>query len=85
MTKAEKRKLVRSLSNGIRDRVLREIDRYPEEWDGHELRLRLAELWAMEVTFQMGGRPRLRVPSVPRSEVSRKRIANYQAALYNLG
>lgn len=44
MTKAEKRKFVRSLMNRMRDELLERSDRWPEEWDGHELRALIEEI-----------------------------------------
>ena len=36
-------KFIRELCDNIRDDVLSQVDRMPFEWDGHELRMYLAE------------------------------------------
>jgi hypothetical protein len=42
VTRAEQRKLLRTLCNNMRDHLLAQSDRWPKEWDGHELRALVA-------------------------------------------
>jgi hypothetical protein len=50
MTKADKRRFIRSLVDSIRREALAKVDLMPEDWDGHELRQYLADKFAFETT-----------------------------------
>lgn len=52
MTRDEQIKFIVNLTGAIRDKMLRFIDegRVPEDWDGHELRQLLADLFMRERT-----------------------------------
>lgn len=38
MTPAEKKQFIADLCDAVRDSLLADADRLPDEWDGHELR-----------------------------------------------
>lgn len=48
MTRAEKRRFVRSLVRSVEASILRRVQLMPASWDGHELRLLLARAFAFE-------------------------------------
>lgn len=56
MTKADKKKFIKSLTNSVRDAVLARVDRIPENWDGLELREYLAEEFARECVLSRPSR-----------------------------
>lgn len=43
-----KRQFITDLCNNLRDRALARAAAFPEEWDGHELRVYLAELFTAQ-------------------------------------
>ena len=43
MTQAEKEKFINDLVGHVRREIVESIPKMPEEWDGHELRLYIAE------------------------------------------
>jgi hypothetical protein len=49
---SEKRKFIRDLTAAVRDDLLKKVKNMPQEWDGIELRQRLADKFANEV-FEM--------------------------------
>lgn len=49
MTRKEKRLFIRNLTGSVRDSLLRAVKDMPPEWDGHELRQYLADIFAREV------------------------------------
>ena len=44
MNKAEKKEFIESLCNSIANRAISNLDKMPDEWDGHELRQHISEL-----------------------------------------
>jgi len=48
-----KREMVAAICNNIRDHALKLVPAMLEEWDGHEIRSMLAELFSREVTNLM--------------------------------
>jgi hypothetical protein len=46
-----KRDFIRSFCNRLRDVAIERVPAMPNEWDGHELRLYLAQLFSDEVTL----------------------------------
>lgn len=56
MTPAQQKEIVRSLCDGVRDKMLKHIDacEVPDDWDGIELRQWFAELAWGERTFIFG-------------------------------
>lgn len=53
MTKAEKIHFIRELCESTCATAIERVDRMPEEWDGHELRLYLSQLFADNVSATM--------------------------------
>jgi len=49
MTAEEKVEFITNLTASVRDALIRAVPHMPEEWDGHELRQYLADLFAREV------------------------------------
>lgn len=49
MTYEEKCTFVADLMDGLKDNVLQQLERVPEDWDGHELR------WLIQDTVQNQG------------------------------
>jgi hypothetical protein len=43
MNRSEKEEFITGLCNSVRDGLLGDLDKVPEEWDGHELRELLSE------------------------------------------
>lgn len=43
MTKREKKRFVRDLLTTIQESILKEVDQMPDDWDGVELRRRIAD------------------------------------------
>lgn len=43
MTRAEQIRFIRELSKSVADRLCDQAAKFPEEWDGHELRVLLAD------------------------------------------
>jgi len=56
MTHAEQRKLIRELTHNVRDSILEESAKYPETWDGIELRWRVADVFSQVVFSDAGQR-----------------------------
>lgn len=55
MTDKDKKELVTNFCNSVRDEVVKKIEegKIPENWDGHELRVLIAEKFNFEVTSLM--------------------------------
>lgn len=52
MTKHEQTKFVEGLINNVKDELMSQINKLPDEWDGHELRQLIADRFA-EVSFTL--------------------------------
>jgi hypothetical protein len=50
MTRSQQRRLLRTFVNQVRDHLLAQSDRWPEDWDGHELRELAAQAFDWERT-----------------------------------
>lgn len=64
MSKAEKVKIIRELSSRIAERLCEKVDQMPEEWDGHELRVLLADAFTSDAQCSL-------IKREPRSKRSR--------------
>jgi len=53
MNAADKKEFINDFCNAMRDAALSKADAMPDEWDGHELRLYLAEKFQFEVSTSM--------------------------------
>jgi len=69
-TRAGKRAFIRSLCGSIEVAVLAAVPQMPADWDGHELRELIAEVFNSERTRLM--------------KESRGRMRNYRSARYNI-
>jgi len=38
MLKSEKKELIENMFDGMKEKMLSNLDKYPQKWDGHELR-----------------------------------------------
>lgn len=55
MTKAEKRKFIKNFMGSVQKELLEKVDRaVPAEWDGHELRVWIAETFTWEAAGTRG-------------------------------
>ena len=66
-----KRRFIRSLTRSISKAACAAVDQMPADWDGHELRELLAELFDYERSRLM--------------RESRKRMSDYRSARYQIG
>lgn len=53
LTKQEKEKFIKNLIGHVQASLLKKIDKVPEEWDGLELRLWIADTFEWERTGSM--------------------------------
>jgi hypothetical protein len=56
MKKQEQNKLIRELIHNVQDSIIEESDKYPELWDGIELRWRIADVFNQVVFSNAGSR-----------------------------
>ena len=60
MIRNDKRRFIRDMCRGLRAELLANVDRTPDGWDGHELRVwaadTLREKWCARSTVLMKGR-----------------------------
>lgn len=70
MTKAEQKRLVRTFTKNVLASVLERADRWPEEWDGFELRALLAVAFACEVQSVAARDPRSYPPKIDRKRTN---------------
>ncbi len=57
MTKTEKKRFIRELMGNVRDNLLKKVDKMPDEWDRHEIRQLIADMFAHDTA--MMSRPRM--------------------------
>lgn len=70
-TRRGKRAFIRSLTRSISESACAAVEQMPADWDGHELRELLAELFTSE---RMGSMRK-----------DRRRMSAYRSARYNIG
>ena len=58
MTRREQRKFIKEHASRVLDDILTDAHKFPEEWDGFELRLLMAEVFARQVQSLDGFRLR---------------------------
>ena len=56
MTRERQREFVRELTENITAEIMRNAARWPEHWDGHELRMLLADHYHESATMSDGRR-----------------------------
>lgn len=79
MNKAKQRAFVRGLAKNVVAGVLKESDRWPEDWDGHELRALLADAFT-DANCGLCAKRAGRV--YQRSPMERRRRADYEHEKY---
>lgn len=56
MAKREQAKLIRGLIKNVKEDILKEAPKYPSNWDGVELRWRIADVFGQVVFGEVGQR-----------------------------
>jgi hypothetical protein len=56
MTKKERQQFIRELTNNVKEDLLKECGKYPTDWDGFELRWRVADVYGQVVFGENGKR-----------------------------
>lgn len=69
MTKQEKKRFVRDLMKSLTLDILSKVDAMPDDWDGHELRMYIAERVDNEANY------------LRRDKGMRKRLRDYRNAV----
>ena len=60
MKQKEKARFVRNLTASVAKAVIEDLEKMPEEWDGHQIRLYLAEAFAFEAAYTRDNLPAYR-------------------------
>ena len=60
MNKKDQRRIIREMSNSLKQYMLANSDRIPENWDGHEIRQWFSELADEQYRYRNLDRARLR-------------------------
>jgi hypothetical protein len=71
MEKTKKKEFIKNLCNEVRDGLLRNVDKFPEDWDGHELREIIADEFDRERSLSRMGQGRVRAYKRERAAMSR--------------
>lgn len=60
MNKAERAKFIIDLVNNVKKDLLKENSKYPNNWDGHELRFRIADAFSDVVMHNVTTKKRIK-------------------------